>query len=96
MIDGEDPNSLEKMLSIIHFGDDSMEFSMISNIARILITSCWVFENKMYLTTILDYAMLVNMVLWFDCRLRYNFDHLIYIDVLVLITRNTRKRASNW
>ena len=68
---------------------------MISNIACIMIESCWVFENMMYLTTILDYTMRVNMVPRFDSRLRYNFHHLMYIDVLVLITRDMRKKASN-
>lgn len=47
------------------------------------------------LTTILNHALLLNLVPGFDPLIMRNFNHLMFADDLLLITNASRKRAKN-
>lgn len=48
------------------------------------------------LTTILNYAMRIHMILWFISRLNYNFNHLMYVADLIIIIKNSRKVVGHY
>lgn len=48
------------------------------------------------LTAILNKSLEIDMVLSFNSNLSKNFNHLMYADDLILITKANRKTARNW